>query len=304
MVWNLFPVDIEQRIKMEAFLDDEQIQEIRLRACKPLYVKTNKNKYFISDGHNQWIVTNKHIKETVEKLGGYSLYAFEEELKQGYLTVSGGHRVGFCGRAVLEYDKVKTIRQVSSLNIRIAREVIGCGKEWLPYLFEDNRFCHTFIVSPPGCGKTTLLRDLIRSLSYEGFNVGVVDERGEIAAMKEGVPQMDIGPCSDVQENCPKAEGMRFLLRSMTPDIIAVDELGKEADFLGVEELLHAGVRLISTIHGSDFGGIFQNDKMKKMITEIERGRIIFLSKEKEIGRVEEIWDTKGKILYEREDRG
>ncbi|WMI80167.1 stage III sporulation protein AA [Anaerotignum sp. MB30-C6] len=304
-IWKLLPVDVGKRLKEENFLKEEQIQEIRLRALKPLFVKTNKNKYFIADGYENWIVTNRQIKEAVERLGGYSLYAFEEELKQGYLTVSGGHRVGFCGRAVLEHGKVKTLRQVSSLNIRIAGEIIGCGEQWLPYLFENNSLCHTLIVSPPGCGKTTLLRDIIRCLSYglhckESYNVGVVDERGEIAAMKDGVPQMDVGPCTDVQENCPKAEGMRFLLRSMTPDVIAVDELGKEADFYGVEELLHAGVTLISTVHGNDMNGLLKNIKMKKMIGEMEKGRILFLSKKCGTGTVEEIWDAKGIKQYER----
>ena len=274
-IWKLLPVDVGKRLKEEAFLKDEQIQEIRLRVLRPLFVKTNKNRYFLTEGHNDWIVTNRHIKEAVERLGGYSLYAFEEELKQGYLTVSGGHRVGFCGRAVIEGGRVKTLRQVSSLNIRIAGEVKGCGEAWLPFLFEDNSLCHTLIVSPPGCGKTTLLRDMIRCLSYGincmgNYNVGVVDERGEIAAMKDGVPQMDIGPCTDVQENCPKAEGMLFLLRSMTPDIIAVDELGKEADFNGVEELLHAGVTLISTVHGNDMEGLLKNAKMQKMLRNIK----------------------------------
>lgn len=304
-IWRLLPIEVKKRLDEEELLKGEKIQEIRLRVLRPLFVKTNKNKYFLKDGDKAWIVTSKHIKEAVEKLGGYSLYAFEEELKQGYLTVSGGHRVGFCGKAVLEEGRVKTLRQVSSLNIRIAGEVKGCGEAWIPYLFERNALCHTLIVSPPGCGKTTLLRDMIRCLSYginckESYNVGVVDERGEIAAMKEGVPQMDIGPCTDVQENCPKSEGMVFLLRSMTPDIIAVDELGKEADFIGVEELLHAGVTLISTVHGNDMDGLLKNTKIKNMLGKIENGRVLFLSKKCGVGTVEEIWDTHGQKQYER----
>ena len=155
-IYKLLPNDVEKKLKNEVFMSNERIQEIRLRALRPLYIKTNRRKYFLSDKGGDLIITHRHMKEAVEKLGGYSLYAFEEELKQGYLTVTGGHRVGFCGRAVIEDGRVKTLRQVSSLNIRIAGEILGCAEGWIPYLFENNRLCHTLIVSPPGCGKTTL----------------------------------------------------------------------------------------------------------------------------------------------------
>lgn len=304
-IWRILPEELAKYVNSENRMLKEGIQEIRLRMNQPVFIKTLKNEYLLKDSGYEWIIKKHQLKETVEKLSGYSMYAFEEELRQGYLTIAGGHRVGFCGRAVLEDGWVKTIRQISSINIRVATQVIGCGENWVKYLYENKRLYHTVIVSPPGCGKTTLLRDFVRILSTgdgldRSFTVGVVDERGEIAAMKDGVAQMDLGPRTDVQENCPKAQGMLFLLRSMTPQVIAVDELGCPADFLGVENLLHAGVTLISTVHGYSMDGLFQNEMMRTMITDMEEGRFIFLSARDGTGTVEEIWDNHGKKHYER----
>ncbi|MBQ8734095.1 MAG: stage III sporulation protein AA [Anaerotignum sp.] len=244
-------------------------------------------------------VSAAELRETVSILSAYSLYAFEEELKQGYLTIEGGHRVGFCGKAVMENGEIRTLKQINALNIRIAREQKGWGEMILPDLMEGERFYHTLIVSPPGCGKTTLLRDIVRCLSERMRMVGVVDERGEIAPLRDGVPQMDVGRCTDILEGCPKAKGMVLLLRSMSPDVIAVDELGRREDVDAVYEVLHCGVKLIATAHGYDFDDI--QNRLQPFLQKNIFERYLFLSNRNGTGTLEMILDKEGNIIRKGE---
>ena len=175
------------------------------------------------------------IRGILETCSRHSLYAYEREISQGFLTICGGHRVGIAGKAVVEDGHVRTVRDLSSLNIRVAHEVKGCAKNVLPYLMDGETFLDTLLISPPGAGKTTLLRDLIRELSCGGTwgagkNVSVVDERSEIAACFGGVAQCDLGPRTDVMDGCPKSEGMLMMLRSMAPQVLAVDEITAPED--------------------------------------------------------------------------
>lgn len=242
------------------------------------------------------------MKACVSLLSAYSLYAFAEEIRQGFLTIEGGHRIGFCGKAVMEDGKIKTLHPISSLNIRIAREVKGCADHIFPYLFDNGRFCHTLILSPPGCGKTTLLRELIRNLSRAegGYAVGVVDERGEIAGMCGGMAQMDLGECTDVISGCPKAEGMLLLLRSMSPQIIAVDELGRESDFLAASDLIHAGVKLLCTVHGSSLEELEKRAFLGRLLAHQVVERFVILSASQGVGTVEAILDGTGRAIYKK----
>lgn len=305
-VWRALPRRIRELLPEESLGD---VQELRLRSGQPFLLKKadgifalEKSGVLLSAPWERGIrISAADLRETVSLLSAYSLYAFEEELRQGYITIAGGHRVGFCGKAVLENGEIRMLRQINALNIRIAREQRGWGEQFLPWLMEKGEFCHTLIVSPPGCGKTTLLRDIVRCLSEREKTVGIVDERGEIAPLRDGVPQMDVGPCTDVLEGCPKAKGMVLLLRSMSPDIIAVDELGRKEDIEAVEEVLNAGVKLIATAHGRDFADLETRPQLRVLIRKKIFERYLFLSNRKGTGTAEEIRDREGKVIRKGE---
>ena len=290
-VWRALPRRIREKIREKEL---EHVQEIRLRCGQPVLLKEEGRIRLLEER-----VSAAELRETVSILSAYSLYAFEEELRQGYLTIEGGHRVGFCGKAVMENGEIRTLKQINALNIRIAREQKGWGEMILPDLMEGERFYHTLIVSPPGCGKTTHLRDIVRCLSERMLMVGVVDERGEIAPLRDGVPQMDVGRCTDILEGCPKAKGMVLLLRSMSPDVIAVDELGRREDVDAVYEVLHCGVKLIATAHGYDFDDI--QNRLQPFLQKNIFERYLFLSNRNGTGTLEMILDKEGNIIRKGE---
>lgn len=252
----------------------DQIQEIRLRSNKPITLIMDGREFFLDkDGR---IVDNpglgyraesEEINALLNHICHYSLYAFEDEVRQGFITVPGGHRVGIVGQVVLEKDgSVRTIKHISCINIRIAHQIYGAADKVLPHIYDKGRLKNTLIVSPPCCGKTTLLRDMIRQISDgnaygPGMCVGVVDERSEIAGSYQGIPQNDVGMRTDVLDACPKALGMMLLLRSMSPRVIAVDELGGEEDMQALHMAASCGSRIIATVHGADLEDVVRRFK-------------------------------------------
>lgn len=305
-----------RNILTKAELDYELLQEIRLRVNAPLLIVYDNTEYFLTEqselditGKDSYILTRNELKETMEYISNYSLYAFEEELKQGFITITGGHRVGIAGKAVLEENRIKSIKHISFINIRLSHQVKGCAEKVIPLIMEGNSCCHTLIISPPCCGKTTLLRDIIRLISNggegrEGLTVGVVDERSEIGACYMGVPQNDLGLRTDVLDCCPKAKGMLMLIRAMSPRVIAVDEVGSSEDIEAIEYVINCGCKLIATVHGNSLEDIKNKPLLKRLIDDRLFERYILLSNRGSVGHLEEVYDRDGNTVYSRPRKG
>lgn len=309
---KIFPVGI-RKILSRMKTGFCEIQEIRLRVNSPLIVYKQGREYFVSEWglllrteKEAYRVSKSELMETMEYLSSYSMYAFEEELRQGFLTIQGGHRVGIAGKIVMDGDQIRNIQYISFLNIRISHQIRGCADRVLSYLVKGEEICHTLIISPPCCGKTTLLRDLVRQISNgnrycTGRNVGVVDERSEIGGSYLGVPQNDLGIRTDLLDCCPKALGMMMLVRSMSPEVIAVDEIGDSGDIKAIETVLNCGCKLIATVHGSSIEDIRQKPLLQRLVKEEVFERYIILDNREELGGIRGIFDERGRDLYRRE---
>ena len=201
---------------------------------------------------------------------------------QGFFTLEGGHRMGLCGSTVVENGEVRNLRQLSSLALRVARQRRGVCAPVLPALRQGGGLHSTLILSPPGGGKTTLLRDLIRACSSgEGgapLRMAVADERGEVAALWEGIPQLDVGPCTDVLEGCPKAEGLMMLLRGMNPQVLCADEITAPADLAALETAANCGVSLLATAHGSSLDDLRRRPLYRDLLARGIFRRLVTIS--------------------------
>jgi stage III sporulation protein AA len=296
------------------------LEEIRMRQARPLMLVIGNQDFMVTaagnpvtKGQNVYIVSKEDMFKTFQLISQGSVYAIEEELKNGYLTLPGGHRVGITGKTVMEGGGVKTLRFISGFNIRIAREIPGAADKVLPYIIDkEGRVYNTLILSPPKAGKTTLLRDLIRQLSsgvekfhIKGFKVGLVDERSEIACCYEGVPQNDVGTRTDILDGCPKACGIMMLLRSMSPDIIATDEIGRPEDVTAIEEAINAGVTIITTAHAPDVEEIKRRPTVRKLIVRGFFKRLVVLGFSTGVGSLEKVIDGEDfGILFDRTKGG
>jgi stage III sporulation protein AA len=278
IVIKKLPLDLQETLALLPTDILDNLEEVRIRQGNPISIIA-RNKEYLLDPLNKLHIDSKYLGDLLNCLVDYSYYAYEEELSKGYITVEGGHRVGICGKAVLNNGNVKIIKDISSLNLRRSKEIIGISKKCLGNIIDtDNGVIYnTLIVSPPKCGKTTLLRDIVRYLSSNGMRIGLCDERSEIAGMHQGNATFDVGPRTDILDGCPKSIGIPMLIRSMAPDIIATDEIGKEEDISAIETALCAGTKLLTTIHGNNFEDIL-NSNIAKVIKQGAFKRIIYLT--------------------------
>ena len=300
-ILNILARDIRHLLAQED-RDLNGLQEIRLRTGQPLRILKENRERVLPEEKKPHIVTKEEMRETMEYISHYSLYAYENELRQGFLTIEGGHRVGVAGKVIMEREKVKNIQYISSINIRVSHEVIGCADKILPYITKNRQVCHTLIISPPSCGKTTLIRDLIRQISdgneyVKGCSVGVVDERSELGGCYLGIAQNHLGTRTDILDCCPKADGMIMLIRSMAPQVIAVDEIGTAEDIHAVEYAMQCGCKMIASVHGLDMDEATKKPVLGELIRRRMFERYVVLGNGEKPGEIRGIYDGRGSVL-------
>jgi stage III sporulation protein AA len=301
-ILRFLPKNIAEMIDKIPASQKKEIEEIRIRINRPIEITMKGIPRFIA-----YVIQPEDAAQLLNKISQFSLYTMEEELKRGYITVAGGHRIGLAGKVILEAGMVKAIRDISSFNIRIAKEKIGIADPLIPFIREGN-WLHAMIIGPPQTGKTTLLRDIARVISTGDQNiraekVGIVDERSEIAGCINGVPQLTFGPRVDILDACPKAEGMMMMIRSMSPDVLIVDEIGRKEDAEAIMEAVNAGIRLIMTTHGSSIQEIKNRPSLKEILEREIFQRFILLNRDQGPGTITKILDGSGKEMTYRVSR-
>lgn len=311
---QIFPLHMRKQLGIEKW--QENLEEIRIRVGQPIELihSTGTACLNVCDGictlvpwreckkEELYRVTMQDLAEMINYISNYSLYAYKDEIRHGYITIEGGHRVGMAGGAVMEHGELVSLQSISFLNIRVAHEYKGCADWVIPYICKEEGIYNTLFYSEPGAGKTTLLRDCIRLLSNgtderEGMKVCVVDERSEIAACHIGVPQNDLGYRTDVLCGCAKAVGIQMLLRAMSPQVLAVDELGGEEDFHAVEQAVYSGCHVLGTIHAGNISELCKKPYLAELIRHGVFQRYIGIRRGKEGARSYQIFDAEMESL-------
>lgn len=284
-----------------------KLEEIRFRAAKPLQLRIGENDYglnprtgLVEHLDDSYMVTADDIFRILASISDNSLYAFAEEIRRGFITIPGGHRVGLSGQVILQGNDIHSMKDFSGICFRIAREVKNCAEILLPQIYAGSKktVTNTLIISPPRCGKTTILRDLARLLATGGKlaqpqNVVIVDERSEIAGCYRGIPQLDVGPRTDVLDSCPKAMGMMMAIRSLSPQVLITDEIGSREDLQAIQDCVNAGVAVITSIHAQNLDDIKKRPRLNELLTTGVFKTLVILSRRNGPGKVEEVirWD-------------
>jgi stage III sporulation protein AA len=286
-----------------------RIDELRLRANKPAMVQAgSEGHYLYADGrlaqlpNHSLIISSADISMMLERACEHSLYAYEKEIRSGYLTVSGGYRIGLSGQVRTQNGEIAAIPYCSGLCFRLMRQITGCADSLMPLITNASGALSTLIVSPPMMGKTTMLRDIARQLSdgvfgKKGQKVCIVDERSELGGCVLGVAQMDVGLRTDVLDGCPKAKGMSMALRTLSPEVIVTDELGSEPDALAVLEACYAGVKVIASVHGNCGEDLARRTGMALLLSRQAFERIVVLGGRP--GNVRAVTDGRHNAIWE-----
>lgn len=281
-ILDYFPINIREQLEK---FNLDNLEEIRLRTNKNIILKNGEEEIILKH-----IINTQEILKILQRICDNSIYTYQNQICNGYITIKGGHRVGITGNVVVREEQVINISHIYSLNFRIAREILGCSKATLPLILnlKDNSIYNTIILAPPGRGKTTLLRDLIRNISsgipeynFKGINVGVIDERGEIAAMYKGVPQNNLGERTDILDNVSKSIGIKMLVRSMNPQVITADEIGTNEDIQAINYAVTSGVKGIFTAHGRNLEDVILNPILSKLYNLEVIEKILLIEKDR-----------------------
>lgn len=301
-IYACLPTHIQTQFKKISMQVLNKVEEIRFRIGRRIELNINRDIKWLD-----YRFTEDDADFVLGKITNYSIYTMEEQLKRGFVTISGGHRIGLAGKVILEKGVVKAIRNVSSFNFRIAREQIGLAHSFAWHLLDNKRWYNTMIIGSPQSGKTTLLRDLARlastGIEQQGIiavKVGVVDERSEITGSVKGVPQLTFGERIDVLDGCPKAEGMMMFIRSLSPQLLIVDEIGRKEDCHAIQEAVNAGISLIATVHGHNLSDVQARPMIKKMIDDQFFQRYIEISRTDNQLLMIKILTNNGQIIEER----
>ena len=272
-----------------------KIQEIRVRVGRKAIIK-----YDEFEKETNFVPDEREMIEILQRLCDNSIYSFQNQISQGFITLVGGHRVGISGSVALKDGKVSNINYISALNFRIAKEIIGVSDKILKYVLVNNEVQNTLIASKPGMGKTTVLRDLVRNIAVNTKNeISVIDERGEIAAMYKGVPQNDLGPRCDVFDNVTKSIGIKMAVRAMAPNVIVSDEIGTKEDVEAINYVVLSGVKGIFTVHADSVNDIKLNENLNKLYEEKVFKRLIFLER---MGKIRYVYTLENN-MYKLDDQ-
>ncbi|ASK63226.1 stage III sporulation protein AA [Virgibacillus phasianinus] len=301
-ILRLFPDDIKDAIQHKVHKRWGELQEIRFRLNQPLEL--------IYDTKTEWIHQVKPKQKdgifVLNQLSSFSLYRMEDELREGYVTIEGGHRVGLAGKVNTLGGAVKAIKHITFFNIRIAKQKVNAAAPIAPFLYRDSSYMNTLFIGPPQTGKTTLIRDIVRLIatgwkSIPAKKVAVIDERSEIGGSIKGVPQHNVGLRTDLMDACPKAEGMMMMIRSMSPDILVVDEIGSKKDVQALMEAILAGVIVICSVHGQTLEEIKKRPSLQPLFQQDVFKRFVLLERQQQPGIIKEIYDQNGISILEKE---
>ncbi len=278
--------------------------EIRLRVNSPILIKKVNSELFIEESYK---IKKKDIDETVINLTKNSIHAFEKEIRSGYITIEGGHRIGLGGDCVYEKNYFNGFKNITSLNIRIAREYPGCSENYIKYFINYKKSIYnTLIIGPPLSGKTTFIRDVtvklsdgVKNLHIEGRDITLIDERGEISSVYNGETQMYVGKRTDVLSYCMKRDGFFMSIRALSPKVIISDELGSQDDFEIIQYALKSGVNIVTSAHGFSIEDVKKNIYMKNIIENNFFDRAIILKNSIKPCTVKEIFDfERNRVIY------